>query len=97
MLGGRTLLQALALSNKALRFPPEQQAPRHPLKKPRYGKYHLVRFVRSDGLLDVFGEKFRVPPEAIYEYVRATIHVKEQKLKLYLDTIQVDETDYKLF
>lgn len=96
-LGGRTPLQALAMSNKPLRFLTEEQAPRCPLKKPESGKYHLVRFIRSDGVLDVFGEKFLVPLEAIYEYVTATIDVKEQKLKLYLDNAQIDELDYKLF
>ena len=96
-LKGRTPLEALAMSNKPLSFPTEEQAPRHPLPKPQHGKYHLVRFIRSDGLLDVFGEKFYVPQEVIYEYVIASIDVKEQKLKLYLDKVQVDEKDYKLF
>jgi transposase InsO family protein len=96
-LKGRTPLQALALSAKPLRFPIEEQAPRHPLPKPESGRYHLVRFIRSDATLDVFGEKFVVPYELIYEYVTATIDVKEQKLKLYLDKVQVDEIDYKLF
>jgi len=96
-LGGRTPLQALVMSNKTLRFPLEEQAPRHPLKKPESGKYHVVRFIRSDGLLDVFGEKFRMPPETHYEYVIATIDVKEQKLKVYLDKVQVDEINYLMF
>jgi hypothetical protein len=39
----------------------------------------------------------RVPePELKLEYVVATIDVKEQKLKLYLDKTQVEEFDYKL-
>ena len=96
-LHGRTPLEALASTKKPLRFPTEEQAPRHPLQKPEHGKYHLVRFVRSNCLLDVFGEKFHLSPEAIYEYVVATIDVKEQKLKLYLDRQQFDEFDYKLF
>lgn len=96
-LGGRTHLEALAMSNKTLRFPPERQTPRHPLSKPKCGKYHVVRFIRSDGLLDIFGEKFQAPSKTVYEYVIATINVKEQKLKLYLDHLQVDEIDYKMF
>jgi len=96
-LSGQTPLDALAVSSATLRFPNENRAPRYPLDKPETGKYHVVRFIRSDGRLDVFGEKFRVPPEAIYEYVIATIEVKEQKLKLYLDKLQIDEIDYKLF
>ena len=96
-LGGRTPLQALTASNKTLRFPQQQQAPRHRLKKPKSGQYHLVRFIRSDGLLDVFGEKFRLPSETIYEYVVATVDVKEQKLKVYLDKFQADEIEYRIF
>ena len=96
-LRGRTPLQALAESNKRLRFPPKEQAPRHRLKKPESGKYHLVRLIRSDGLLDVFGEKFPLPQEVIYEYVIATIDVKEQRLKIYLDKQQVDEFGYRMY
>jgi hypothetical protein len=96
-LGGRTPRQALALANKTLRFPTEKQAPHHPLVKPVHGKYHVVRFIRSDGMLDVFGERFRLPTETHYEYVIATIDVKEQKLKVYLNKTQVDEINYNMF
>jgi putative transposase len=95
-LGGRTPHQALSLSNKTLRFPLEKQAPNYPLSKPMSGKYHVVRFIRNDGLLDVFGEKFRLPTETHYEYVRATIDVKEQKLNVYLDKTQVDKINYNM-
>jgi putative transposase len=66
------------------------------LKKPETGRYHLVRLIRSDLNLNVFGEIFRVPPELQLEYVVATINVKEQTLKLFLDKTQVDEFRYKL-
>ena len=66
------------------------------LIKLEVGKYHLVRLIRSDLKLDIFGERFPVPPETIREYVVATIDVKEQKLKLFLDKTQVEEFDYKL-
>jgi hypothetical protein len=46
--------------------------------------------------LNVFGECFASPPETALEYVVATIDVKEQKLKLFLDKKQVEEFDYKL-
>jgi hypothetical protein len=55
-----------------------------------------VRLIRSDLKLNILGELFPVPPEVKLEYVVATIDVKEQKLKLYLDKTQVDEFDYKL-
>ncbi len=95
-LGGKTPLKALAASNTKLRFPTAVEAPRHRRKKPETGRYHLVRLIRSDLKLNIFGEIFRVPPELQLEYVVATINVKEQKLKLFLDKIQVDEFSYKL-
>lgn len=95
-LGGKTPLKALAASNLSLRFPDKDVAPRHQLQKPVVGRYHLVRFIRSDLKLNIFSELFRVPPELQYEYVVATVDVKDQKLKLYLDKTQVEEIDYKL-
>lgn len=95
-LKGKTPLKVLVASKAKLRFPKEQEAPKHRLKKPKTGRYHLVRLIRSDLKLDIFGEMFPVAPELKHEYVIATINVKEQKLKLFLEKIQVDEIDYKL-
>ena len=95
-LKGDTPLKALAASKVKLRFPAEDEPPKHPLGKPEVGKYHLVRLIRSDLKLDIFGERFPVPPEMMLQYVVATIDVKEQKLKLFLDKTQVEEFDYKL-
>ncbi len=93
---GKTPLKALADMKKKLVFPSKSDAPRHPLDKPEEGCYHLVRFIRSDCRLDIFGEIFPAPPETQYEYVVATIDVKEQKLKLFLDTIQIEEYKYQM-
>ena len=95
-LKGNTPLKALSGSNADLRFPTEDKPPKHRLDKPEEGKYHIVRLIRSDLKLNIFGERFPVPPEAKREYVVATIDVKEQKLKLFLDKIQIEEFDYKL-
>ena len=95
-LGGKTPLKTLAASNATLRFPKESEAPKHHLTKPEIGRYHLVRLIRSNSKLNIFGELFSVSPELKLEYVVATINVKEQKLKLFLDKTQVDEFDYKL-
>jgi len=95
-LGGKTPLQTLSASQRSLRFPEKEQAPNHPMKKPKCGKYHLVRFIRSNLKLNIFGEQFPVAPKYQYEYLTATIDVKEQKLKLYLDTAKVDELPYRL-
>jgi transposase InsO family protein len=95
-LKGKTPLMALADANAKLSFPMEEKPPVHPLPKPKTGRYHLVRLIRSDLKLDIFGERFPVAPELQYEYVVATVDVKEQKLKLFLGPSQVDEFDYKL-
>ncbi len=79
-----------------MQFPPTPEAPQVPLPKPRTGRYHLVRLIRSDGRLDVFGETFPVPPETIYGYVRATVDVERQRLGVYLDDRLVDEHPYSL-
>ena len=88
---GKTPLKALASMEKKLIFPSKGDAPRYPLDKPEEGCYHLVRFIRSDCRLNIFGEMFPAPPETQYEYVVATVDVKDQKLKLFLDTVQVEE------
>jgi putative transposase len=88
-LQGRTPLTALASMEKPLSFPSTGDIPRHPLRKPEDGCYSLVRFIRSDCQVNIFGE-------TQYEYVVATVDVKDQTLKLFLDTIQVDEYKYQL-
>jgi transposase InsO family protein len=93
---GKTPLKALTDMEKKLIFPSKSHAPKHPLDKPEEGCYHLVRFIRSDCRLNIFGEIFTAPPETQYEYVVAIIDVKEQKLKLFLDTIQVEEYKYQM-
>jgi hypothetical protein len=93
-LGGRTPNATLAASAVPLRFPGSATAPRHPLPKPVSGRYHLVRFVRSDGRLDVFGEAFRVPDEAVYSYVRATVDVGRQHLTIVMDGRVIDQHRY---
>jgi hypothetical protein len=93
---GKTPLQALAGREKKLVYPSKSDPPRHPLDKPEEGCYHLVRFIRSDCRLNIFGEIFSAPPETQYEYVVATIDVKEQRLKLFLDSIQVEQYKYTL-
>jgi putative transposase len=95
-LRGKTPLEVLAQTGKKLRFPKQEHAPCLPLKKPETGFFHLVRFIRSDLRVNVFGELFAVPLQLQYEYVVATIDVKEQKLKIFLDHQQIEEYAYKI-
>ncbi|MBA2703910.1 MAG: helix-turn-helix domain-containing protein [Blastocatellia bacterium] len=95
-LRGRTPQMALEQQKQQLRLPASPTAPKHPLPKPESGCYHLVRFIRSHAVLDIFGEKFRVPPEAVYEYLIATIDVAAQKLRVTMNEVVIDEHDYEL-
>lgn len=95
-LGGQTPLTALQRAGGALRFPPHEAPPCVPLPKPETGYYHLVRFVRSDRRLDVFGERFPLPPEVEHEYVVATVSVEHQRLRVMLGADLVAEFAYRL-
>jgi len=44
------------------------------------GRIILVRFIRSDRQLDVFGEKFLMPPHLEYSYVEAIIDIEDEML-----------------
>lgn len=93
-LGGKTPMAFLEDSRTKLRFPTGPQPPK--LNKPKKGKYHVIRFIRSDLCLDIFGEKFPMPVELKYEYVRATIDIRTETLNLYRDNNKVAEIPYKL-
>lgn len=95
-LGGQTPLTALQRAGVPLRFPTAEAGPRVPLPKPEGGCYHLVRFIRSNRRLDVFGERFPLPPEAEYEYVVATVNVEHQRLRVMLGADLLAEFAYRL-
>lgn len=87
-LQGRTPNEAFAAEHGRhahLRLPETPDLTGLPLPRARQGTYRLIRFIRSDCLLDVFGEKFPVPRRAMYEYVTARIDVKEQVLSVSLE------------
>jgi putative transposase len=96
-LQGRTPAQSLQLAQTPLRWPATKAAPRAPLGKPRQGRYHLIRFIRSDRQLNVFGEKFELPVEATYEYVVATVEVAQQKLQVRIGEELIHQLEYRLF
>lgn len=60
------------------------------------GKIILIRFIRSNLLLDVFGEKFLVPKHLIYSYVVAIIDVENQLLNVLRDQQLQWQTFYKI-
>jgi putative transposase len=93
-LRGRTPQAALDQSRHTIRFPESAQAPMCPLPKPTTGRYHLVRFIRSNLVLDIFGERFKMPSEAAYEYIVATIDVGKQRLSVVIDGTTISEYEY---
>jgi transposase len=60
------------------------------------GYVHLIRFIRSDRILDIFGEKYVMPSDLEYEYVWATIDTVKEKLFIYHDSKLVVEYPYPL-
>lgn len=60
------------------------------------GYVHLIRFIRSDRILDIFGEKFVMPSDLEHEYVWATIDTVKEKLFIYHDSKLVVDYPYPL-
>lgn len=95
-IGGRTPNDALEQSRVDLRFPDRPTPPPMPLDKPTDGRVSFIRFIRSDLSLEIFGQRFPMPPEATHEYVRATIDVAAQRMTVVLHDEIIQAHDYRL-
>lgn len=60
------------------------------------GYIHCIRFIRSNLILDILGERFSLPRDAEYEYVGATIDTQKQKLFVSHDSKTIAEFSYPL-
>lgn len=60
------------------------------------GDIILIRFIRSNRQLNIFGEKFIVSKDLIYSYVKAIIITKIHRLQVYLGNELVESFEYKL-
>lgn len=60
------------------------------------GNIILIRFIRSNRQLDIFGEKFKVSKDLIYSYVKVVIVTQINHLQLYLGYDLVKTFDYQL-
>ena len=61
------------------KFEPMTLAPNTKLPQLDYvpdGEIVLIRFIRSNRKLDIFGEKFEVSRDLVYSYVKAVIVTK---------------------
>ncbi|MGC9976680.1 MAG: hypothetical protein ABSC57_08215 [Syntrophales bacterium] len=48
------------------------------------GNIILIRFIRSDRMLDIFGEKFMASKDLVYSYVKAIVITDIHTLAVYL-------------
>jgi putative transposase len=60
------------------------------------GEIKLIRFIRSDRKLNIFGETFLVKSELVYHYVEAVISITAQALKVYRDNQLIQEFVYQV-
>ncbi len=60
------------------------------------GNIILIRFIRSNRLLDIFGEKFKVSKNLVYSYVKAVIITQISLLQIYLGDELVETFEYHL-
>lgn len=49
------------------------------------GEIHLIRLIRSDQILDIFGLNFSMSESVIYEYVKAVINTESQNMSVFHD------------
>ncbi len=94
-LSGKTPNEVLKASNlNALTIGANTKLPQ--LDEIADGNVILIRFIRSNRVLDIFGEKFKVSKELVYSYVKAVIVTKIHRLQLYLGDELIDAFDYRL-
>ena len=60
------------------------------------GNISLIRFIRSDRKLDIFGETFEVSKDLVYSYLRAIIVMEIHALQVYLGDELVQTFEYRL-
>jgi hypothetical protein len=60
------------------------------------GNIILIRFIRSNRLLDIFGEKFKVSKDLVYSYIKAVIVTNLHLLHVYVVDDLVDTLEYRL-
>jgi putative transposase len=60
------------------------------------GVISVIRFIRSDRKLDIFGERFTLPDSLVYTYVRAKIVTALHQIQVYLAEDLVTVLPYQL-
>jgi len=94
-LKGKTPLEVLAKED----YKPLLLAPNTKLPQIDYipdGNVILIRFIRGDRKLHVFGERFTVSKELVYSYVKAVIVTEIHAINIYLGDDFVEAFEYRL-
>jgi len=61
------------------------------------GDIHVIRFIRSNLIYNIFGLKFTLPEKAKYEYVKGIISVADNCLRIYRDHDFIKEFPFHLY
>ena len=94
-LKGKTPVEVIKASNfKPMTIGANTKLP--PLEELPDGNIILIRFIRSNRLLDIFGEKFIVSKDLVYSYVKAVVVTSIHTLQVYLGDEFVESFDYTL-
>ena len=94
-LKGKTPLEAIVgLDEVPATLPSATKLPR--LEHIPDGRIVLIRFIRSNRQLDIFTERFEVPRNLVYCYVKAEIDTSLHTLELYLEDEFVTSFDYPI-
>jgi transposase InsO family protein len=64
-------------------------------KEPPEGKVSFICRIRKSGKITIASEKFEIDPDLAWDYVYATIFVKEQTLKIYHKGCAIKEFPYE--
>lgn len=65
-------------------------------KQPPDGKVSFICRIRKSGKITIASEKFMIDPELAWDYVYATIYVKERVLKIYHNGMLIQDVPYEL-
>jgi putative transposase len=94
-LKGKTPLEAIAgLKDLPDLLPSAKKLPT--LELIPEGRIVLIRFIRSDRMLDIFTERFEVPRNLVYCYVKAEIDTSLHSLELFLGDELIASFDYEI-
>lgn len=94
-LKGKTPMEVLNQSG----YQPVKLAPNTKMPELDYipsGNIILIRFIRSDRKMDVFGEKFIVSKDLIYSYVKAVIITACHAINVFLGDKLVETFEYRM-